>query len=500
MAEAQALAGRRRSSSSRPLPGVSVRDRRGSVRGAGGDGRRPRRARRDRAPAGRCPGGPGWLPGRGADAADGPGRGTRSRSACSCVRAHASTCMTMPPGRGRHLPRPLHRLGRSQRAAAPARAAAGLVASRSTGWSRCAARRAPPETSAAHLRDRGRPVRASSAWPRSRRSCARIAARSRPRRRGRLPALVRRADLRGDCHSHSDWSDGREPLETMAESARRGGRQYQVLTDHSRSLTIANGLSPARVEQQRRIIGELNERFAREEAAGELPEGAASDGFRLLHGCELEITARRPTGLRRRAAGPLRRGGGVAARRPPSAARAAHGALRAGPAQPARRHHQPPIGAQDRAATGPRPRLGGLLPRWPRRRARCWRSTAARQRLDLDEQRIRAALTRAAASPSTPTPTTGPSGGTRLGRGHGASWLAGGRHGGQHAASRRLPGADAGEAAPPAGLNGCHAAPASGRDAAPGSGMVRFTFAWTRRRQAVPATRWHVAPRTSTNP
>jgi DNA polymerase (family 10) len=107
---------------------------------------------------------------------------------------------------------------------------------------------------------------------------------------GALPELIREADLRGDCHSHSDWSDGREPLEVMVESARRAGREYQVLTDHTRSLGIANGLSPERVEQQRRVIGELNERFAREQASGASPEGAHADGFRLLHGCELEIT------------------------------------------------------------------------------------------------------------------------------------------------------------------------------------------------------------------
>ena len=104
-----------------------------------------------------------------------------------------------------------------------------------------------------------------------------------------LPRLIERTDLRGDCHSHSHWSDGREPLEQMVRSARADGREYQVLTDHSQSLTIANGLSPARVETQRRVIGELNERFARESAAGALPEGV-DPGFRLLHGTELEIT------------------------------------------------------------------------------------------------------------------------------------------------------------------------------------------------------------------
>jgi DNA polymerase (family 10) len=108
---------------------------------------------------------------------------------------------------------------------------------------------------------------------------------------GGLPRLVGLEDLRGDCHSHSDWSDGREPLEAMVDSARAAGRRYQALTDHSWSLGIANGLSPARVDQQRRVIEGLNERFARQLAAGDLPAGAAPEGFQLLHGCELEITA-----------------------------------------------------------------------------------------------------------------------------------------------------------------------------------------------------------------
>ena len=67
------------------------------------------------------------------------------------------------------------------------------------------------------------------------------------------------------------------------------GQQWLVLTDHSWSLTIANGLAPDRVEQQRRLIGELNERYALEVAQGTAPEGSHPD-FRLLHGCELEIT------------------------------------------------------------------------------------------------------------------------------------------------------------------------------------------------------------------
>jgi DNA polymerase (family 10) len=108
---------------------------------------------------------------------------------------------------------------------------------------------------------------------------------------GRLPRLVTLDDLQGDLHSHSDWSDGTHSIEVMAEAARRRGHAYQVLTDHSQSLAIARGLTPERVEEQRTIIAALNERFDREERAGDVPPGAHPDGFRLLHGCELEVRA-----------------------------------------------------------------------------------------------------------------------------------------------------------------------------------------------------------------
>ena len=108
---------------------------------------------------------------------------------------------------------------------------------------------------------------------------------------GRLPELVRRTDLRGDCHSHSDWSDGVHTIEQMAEAARRRGYAYLVLTDHTASLAIARGLTPERVEVQRAIVAALNERFAREEGAGTAPAETPAEGFRLLHGCELEIRA-----------------------------------------------------------------------------------------------------------------------------------------------------------------------------------------------------------------
>jgi DNA polymerase (family 10) len=108
---------------------------------------------------------------------------------------------------------------------------------------------------------------------------------------GTLPRLVARADLRGDCHSHSDWSDGVHTIEQLALDARRRGYSYLALTDHTVSLAIARGLDLERVERQRRIVASLNERFAREEADGTAPSETPAEGFRLLHGCELEVRA-----------------------------------------------------------------------------------------------------------------------------------------------------------------------------------------------------------------
>jgi DNA polymerase (family X) len=107
----------------------------------------------------------------------------------------------------------------------------------------------------------------------------------------RLPSLIARTDLRGDCHTHSDWSDGVHSVEQMAEASRALGYEYQVLTDHSHGLAIANGLDPERVAFQRSIIAGLNARFADEEAAGIAPHGSSPAGFRILHGCELEVRA-----------------------------------------------------------------------------------------------------------------------------------------------------------------------------------------------------------------
>jgi putative hydrolase len=68
--------------------------------------------------------------------------------------------------------------------------------------------------------------------------------------------------LRGDCHSHSDWSDGGSPIREMGEAARALGHEYLVLTDHSARLTVAHGLNAERLRQQLGVLAELNEELA----------------------------------------------------------------------------------------------------------------------------------------------------------------------------------------------------------------------------------------------
>ncbi len=92
-----------------------------------------------------------------------------------------------------------------------------------------------------------------------------------------------RAALRGDCHVHSDWSDGGSPIREMAETARALGHEYVVLTDHSPRLTVARGLSPERLRQQLDVVAALNDELAAEAEAGTAPP------FRVLTGIECDI-------------------------------------------------------------------------------------------------------------------------------------------------------------------------------------------------------------------
>jgi putative hydrolase len=96
-------------------------------------------------------------------------------------------------------------------------------------------------------------------------------------------AAALRAALQGDCHVHSDWSDGGSPIKEMAEAARDLGHSYIVLTDHSPRLTIARGLSPDRLREQLDVVARLNEDFADLAASGD------TQPFRILTGIECDI-------------------------------------------------------------------------------------------------------------------------------------------------------------------------------------------------------------------
>ena len=91
------------------------------------------------------------------------------------------------------------------------------------------------------------------------------------------------AALRGDLHSHSDWSDGGSPIPLMADAARLLGREYLALTDHSPNLKVANGLSAERLAEQLDVVAAFN---------SESPRGGGKtngNGFRLLSGIEVDI-------------------------------------------------------------------------------------------------------------------------------------------------------------------------------------------------------------------
>ncbi len=88
-----------------------------------------------------------------------------------------------------------------------------------------------------------------------------------------------RALLRGDLHTHSDWSDGGSPIEEMAFTALELGHDYLVLTDHSPRLKVARGLSAERLARQLDVVDAVNDHLG----------AAGGDGFTLLKGIEVDI-------------------------------------------------------------------------------------------------------------------------------------------------------------------------------------------------------------------
>ncbi len=91
---------------------------------------------------------------------------------------------------------------------------------------------------------------------------------------GKLPKLIERKNLRGDLHSHSLYTDGRASIEEMVRQARASGLEYLAITDHSRRLTMAHGLDPKRLREQRREIDRIRKTLS---------------GISILQGIEVDI-------------------------------------------------------------------------------------------------------------------------------------------------------------------------------------------------------------------
>ncbi len=94
---------------------------------------------------------------------------------------------------------------------------------------------------------------------------------------GELPVLVDLSEIQGELHAHSDWSDGAVSMEEMLQAGVDSGLSYFVISDHSRSLGIANGLSLERLEDQRKQLAPLRRKFG--------------EKILILHGAEVEILA-----------------------------------------------------------------------------------------------------------------------------------------------------------------------------------------------------------------
>ncbi|HXF47110.1 MAG TPA: DNA polymerase/3'-5' exonuclease PolX [Burkholderiaceae bacterium] len=93
-------------------------------------------------------------------------------------------------------------------------------------------------------------------------------------KRNALPRLVELADLAGDFHVHTKWSDGTATIEDMARAARERGLRYIAISEHSRRLTVAHGLDPVRLAQQADEIAQVNARL---------------DGIAVLAGIEVDV-------------------------------------------------------------------------------------------------------------------------------------------------------------------------------------------------------------------
>jgi DNA polymerase (family 10) len=79
---------------------------------------------------------------------------------------------------------------------------------------------------------------------------------------GNLPRLIELDDIKGDLHSHTNWTDGTQTLEEMAKAAKGRGYQYLALTDHTQNLAMTRGLNPERLREERALVNKINQKLA----------------------------------------------------------------------------------------------------------------------------------------------------------------------------------------------------------------------------------------------
>ena len=77
----------------------------------------------------------------------------------------------------------------------------------------------------------------------------------------KIPEVIQPGDIKGIIHCHSNWSDGRNTLEELAEVCIKSGKEYLVISDHSKAATYAHGLNEEKIKEQHKLVDELNERF-----------------------------------------------------------------------------------------------------------------------------------------------------------------------------------------------------------------------------------------------
>jgi DNA polymerase (family 10) len=112
--------------------------------------------------------------------------------------------------------------------------------------------------------------------------------------RSGVPRLIAPEDVRGDLHTHTEWSDGTGTVAEMAAAAAARGYAYYGIADHSQTLKIANGLTPERLRAQRAEIEALDSGFAVRGSGRSISRASNSEPrtpnpFRVLQGCEIEV-------------------------------------------------------------------------------------------------------------------------------------------------------------------------------------------------------------------